>query len=74
MYERVTVVLEHLNLFNKVINKILTVGVKIDEGDKTLILLSLLPQLYDHIVTTILYSKETLILKVISTLLCNEIR
>ena len=34
-----TTVLEHLNFFNKVINKLLTVDVKIDEEDKTLILL-----------------------------------
>ena len=35
--------LEPLNFFNKVISKLLTVDVKIDEEDKTLILLSLLP-------------------------------
>jgi len=35
-----------------------------------LILLSSLPESYDHMVTTMLYSKETLILKeVLSTLL-----
>ena len=35
-----TAVLEHLNFFNKVINKLLTIDVKIDEEDKVLILLS----------------------------------
>ena len=40
-----------------------------------MILLSSLPQSYDHIVTTMLYGKKTLILKeVTSTLLSNEIR
>jgi len=39
-----TVVLEHLNFFNKIINELLTVDVKIDEVDKALILLSLLPK------------------------------
>jgi len=40
-----------------------------------LIFLSSLAESYDHIVTTILCDKETLILeKVISTLLSNEIR
>jgi len=32
--------LEHLNFFNKVINELLTVDIKIDEEDKVLILLS----------------------------------
>jgi len=46
-----TTVLEYLNFFNKVINKVLVVDVNIDEEDKTLILFSSLPQSYDHIVT-----------------------
>ena len=35
-----TVVLEHLNFFNKVISGLLVIDVKIDEEDKALILLS----------------------------------
>ena len=58
-----TAVLEHLNFFNKVISELLAVNVKIDEEDKALILLSSLSESYDHIVTTILYGKETLILE-----------
>ena len=70
-----TAVLEHLNFFNKVISKLLAVDVKIDEEDKALILLSSLSESYDHIVTTMLYGKETFILEeVTSTLLSNEIR
>jgi len=37
-----TTMLDHLNFFNKVINKFLTVDIKINEEDKVLILLSLL--------------------------------
>ena len=67
--------LEHLNFFNKIISESLVVDVKINEEDKALILLSSLLELYDHIDTTMLYGKETLILEeVISTLLSNEIR
>ena len=70
-----TTVLEHLNFFNKIISELLTVDVKIDEEDKVLILLCSLLESYDHIITTMLYSKETLILEdVTSTLLSNEIR
>jgi len=55
--------------------ELLTVNVKIDEEDKALILLSSRSESYDHIVTTMLYGKETLILEeVTSTLLSNEIR
>jgi len=62
MNERTTV-LEHLKFFNKVISELLPVDVKIDEEEKALILLSSLALSYDHIVTTIFYGKETLILK-----------
>ena len=53
-----TTVLEHLNFFNKVISKLLAVDVKIDEKDKTLILLSSLQESYGHIVTTMLYVRK----------------
>jgi len=67
--------LEHQNFFNKIISKLLVVDVKIDEEDKVLILLSSLLESYNHIITTMLYSKKTLILEEItSTLLSNEIR
>ena len=67
--------MEHLNFFNKVISELLTIDVKIDEKDKALILLSFILESYDHIVTTMFYGKETLILEeVASTLLSNEIR
>jgi len=39
-----TIVLEHLNFFDKVIGELLAVDVKIDEEDKALILLSSLPK------------------------------
>ena len=54
-----TAVLEHLNFFNKVISELLAVDVKIDEEDNALILLSSFSESYDHIVTTMLYGKET---------------
>ena len=66
--------MNHLNFFNKVISELLPVDVKSDEEDKALILVSSLLESYNHIVTTILYGKEILILEeVTSTLLSNEI-
>ena len=68
-----TTMLEYLNFFNKI--ELLVVDVKIDEEDKASILLSSLPESYNHIVITILYDKKTLILEeVMLTLLFNEIR
>jgi hypothetical protein len=70
-----TAVLEHMNFFNRIISELLAVGVIIDEEDKALILLSSLPESYDHIVTTMLYGKDTLDFEeVTGTLLSNEIR
>jgi len=53
-----TAMLEHLNFFNKIISELLAVNMKIDEEDKTLILLSSLLDSYSHIITTILYGKK----------------
>jgi len=67
--------LEHLNFFNKVISELVAVVVKINEEDNALILLSSLSQSYNHNITTMLYGKETLILKeVTAALLSNEIK
>ena len=61
--------MELLNFFNEVINELLAVDVKIDEENKALILLSSLSESYDHIVTIMLYSKDTLILEEVTSTL-----
>ena len=67
--------LEHLNFFNKTINELLVVDVKVDKENKALILLSSLLKTYDHIVTSMLYGIEALIMEeIMTTLLSNEIR
>ena len=48
MMER-TMMLDHLNFFNKVINELLAINVKNNKEDKALILLSSLLESYDHI-------------------------
>jgi len=69
-----TMLLEHLNFFNKIISEPLAVDIKIDKEKKVLILLSSLSQSYNHIITTMLYGKKTLILDVMSILLSNKIK
>jgi len=49
--------------------------VKIEEEDKALLLLALLPLSFDNIATTLLFGKETLRLdEVVASLLMNETR
>jgi hypothetical protein len=49
--------LEHLNKFN-MLNE--NFGLKVEEEDKAILLFASLPPLYDHLVMTLLYGKETL--------------
>jgi len=54
-----TPILKYLNAFNRILSDLLALEVKLEE-DKALLLLSSLPSSYDHLVTTIMYGKETL--------------
>src|SRR3954469_16360636 len=65
-------ILQHLNDFNKIVSDLLALEVKMEEEDKALILLSSLPPSYDHLVTTILYGKETLELEDVRVMLVNN--
>jgi len=55
-----TFILQHLNAFNKSLSDLLALEIKLEEENKTFLLLSSLPSSYDHLVTTIMYGKETL--------------
>src|SRR5438045_5601906 len=57
-----TPILQHLNLFNKIVSDLLALEVKLEEEDKALLLLGSLPPSYDHVVTTIMCGKETMVL------------
>ena len=41
-------------------NELLNIGVKLEEEDKSLLLLCSLPPYFDALLTTLLYGKETL--------------
>ena len=73
--EEGTDLLEHLNMFNQIVNKLANLEVKIEDEDKALLLLSSLPESYDHLVTTLLYRKETLEMdEVAAALISNDTR
>jgi len=57
--KKCTLILQHLNAFNRISSNLLALEVKLEE-DKALLLLSSLPSTYDHLATTIMYSKKTL--------------
>lgn len=57
---------EHLDEFNWLITELETIGAKIEEEDKAIILLVSLPPSYEHIRTTLMYEKDTHTRKVVS--------
>ena len=65
---------DHLNYFTKLITQLSSIGVKVDDEDKALLLLlSSLPNYYESLITTLLVGKETLKVDgVIVLLLENE--
>jgi len=48
-----TPILQHLNIFNRILSDLLDLEVKLEEQDKSLLLFSSLSSSYDHLATTI---------------------
>uniref|UniRef100_A0A803P381 Integrase catalytic domain-containing protein n=1 Tax=Cannabis sativa TaxID=3483 RepID=A0A803P381_CANSA len=51
---------KHLDEFNRIILDLSNIGVKIEDEDQGILLLSTLPKSYEHFVDTIVYRKESL--------------
>lgn len=61
-------------MFNRIVTQLLNLKIKIEEKDNALFLLSYLPPSYEHLVTTLMYRKNTIeVGKVTAALLTNEI-
>ena len=65
--------LEYLNVFNKLNMQLANFDVKLEEEDKALLLLASLPASYDHLVTTLIYGKITLVLEEVTSALLSHI-
>ena len=62
---------QHINVFNQIINDLKRIDVKFKDEDKTLMLLNSLPasSMYENLVTTLMWGKETLDLEEITSIL-----
>jgi hypothetical protein len=57
---------QHINTFKQIINDMLRIDIKFEDEEKAMMLLTSLPASYEHLVTTLLYEKETLELEEVS--------
>ena len=57
---------QHINTFKQIISDMLWIDIKFEDEDKAMMLLTFLPASYEHLVTTLLYGKETLELEEVS--------
>ena len=64
--------LEHLNAFNMLITQLSNFGLNLEEEDKTILLLASLPTSFNHLVTTLMYGKDTLELKEVTSALLSH--
>ena len=68
-------VVDHIQKFDQMCNELLSIGIKLGEEDRSLLLLCLLPPSLNSLVTTLLYIKETLEYEdMVSVLRSNEKR
>ena len=67
-----TPILQYLSVFNKILSDLVALEVKLEE-DKTFLLLFSFSSSYDHLTTTIMYSKKNLELEDVWQILQNEL-
>ncbi|KAL9459724.1 hypothetical protein AB3S75_003012 [Citrus x aurantiifolia] len=69
-----TKIFDHLSVLNGIVSELDAIGVKIEDGDKTLRLLWSLPTSYKHMLPTLMYGKETIDLEEVTNPLLSEER
>ena len=66
--------LEHLNTFNMLNTQLSSFGVNYEDEYKVLLLLVSLLASFDHLVTTLMYKKETIVLEEVTNALLSHIK
>ena len=66
--------LEHLNMFNMLNTQLSSFGVNYDDKDKALLLLVLLHTSFDHLVTTLMYKKEIVVLDKVTNAILSHVK
>ena len=66
--------LEHLNTFSMLNTQLPSFGVNFEDEDKALLLLASLPTSFDHLVTTLMYGKEIIVLEEVTSALLSHIK
>ena len=66
--------LEHPNTFNMLNAQLSSFGVNYKDEDKALLLLETLPTPFDHLVTTLMYKKETIVLNEVTSALLSHVK
>ena len=66
--------LEHLNTFNMLNTQLSSFGVNYEDEDKALLLFAMLPTSFDHLVTTLMYGKEAIVLEEVTSVLLSHIK
>ena len=66
--------LEHLNTFNMLNTQLSSFGVNYEDEDKLLLLLASLPTHFDHLVTMLMYGKETIVLDEMTSALLSHVK
>ena len=64
--------LEHLNAFNMLMTQLSNFGLNLEEEDKAILLLVSLPTFFNHLVTMLMYGKETLELEEVTSALLSH--
>ena len=63
---------QHINFFNHIISDLLRIEVKIKVEDQAMVLLCSLPLSYEHLVTTLIWGKDTISVEEITVALLSH--
>ena len=66
--------LKHLNMFNMLNTQLSSFGVNYEDKDKALLLLVLLHTSFDHLVTTLMYKKEIVVLDKVTNAILSHVK